>query len=84
MLVELAGKREPERRWSFDRDIEIRRHVGDYALFSSGLFRAWVERQGLANLFCRTGAGSIRGGGGHGAAELRRRSATPAGAGGGL
>ena len=73
MLVELARQHEPERRWAFDRAVEIRRHVGDYALFSSGLFRAWVERQGLANLFCRAGAGSIRGGGGHGPRRGRQR-----------
>ena len=44
MLVELARQHEPERRWSFDR-----------ALFSSGLFRAWVEWQGLGDYYCEQG-----------------------------
>ena len=55
MLVELARQHEPERRWSFDRAVEIHRHIGDYALFSSGLFRAWVEWQGLGDYYCEQG-----------------------------
>lgn len=37
------------------RAVEIRRYVGDYALFSSGLFRAWVEWQGLGDYYCEQG-----------------------------
>ena len=55
MLVELGRQRQPERRWSFDREMDIRRHVGDYALFTSGLFRTWVERQGLGGYYLEQG-----------------------------
>ena len=37
------------------RAVEIRRYVGDYALFSSGLFRVWVEWQGLGDYSCEQG-----------------------------
>ena len=30
-------------------------HVGDYALFTSGLFRTWVERQGLGDYLLGAG-----------------------------
>ena len=55
MLVELGSQRQPERRWSLDREVDIRRHVGDYALFTSGLFRTWVERQGLGGYYLEQG-----------------------------
>ena len=55
MLVELGRQRQPERRWSFDREMDIRRHVGDYALFTTGLFRTWVERQGLGGYYLEQG-----------------------------
>ena len=35
--------------------MDIRRHVGDYALFTSGLFRTWVERQGLGGYYLEQG-----------------------------
>ena len=60
MLMELGRQRQPERRWSFDREVEIRRHVGDYALFSSGLFRVWVERQGLGDYYLHQGRDAYR------------------------
>ena len=55
MMVELGRQRQPERRWSFDREMDIRRHVGDYALFTTGLFRTWVERQGLGGYYLEQG-----------------------------
>lgn len=55
MLVELGRQRQPERHWSFDREMDIRRHIGDYALFTSGLFRTWVERQGLGGYYLEQG-----------------------------
>ena len=60
MLVELGRDRQSQRRWSFDREAEIRRHVGDYALFTSGLFRAWVERQGLGEYYFEQGRQAYR------------------------
>ena len=44
MLLELGRQMEPEVGYAYDRDVEIRRHCGDYALFMSGTFRAFVER----------------------------------------
>ncbi len=55
ILVELGRQRQPEQRWSFDREMDIRRHVGDYALFTSGLFRTSVERQGLGGYYLEQG-----------------------------
>ena len=45
-VIDLLARfaRTDERRWSFDR-----------ALFSSGLFRAWVEWQGLGDYYCEQG-----------------------------
>ena len=60
MLVDLGCDRQSQRRWSFDRDAEIRRHVGAYALFTSGLFRAWVERQGLEDYYFEQGRQAYR------------------------
>jgi len=60
MLVELGRDRQPQGRWSFDRDMEIRRHVGDYALFTSGLFRPWVERQDLVEYYFEQGRQAYR------------------------
>ena len=56
-VIDLLARfaRTDARRWSFDRAVEIRRHIGDYALFSSGLFRAWVEWQGLGDYYCEQG-----------------------------
>ncbi len=55
MLVELGRQRQPEWRWSLDREMDIRRHVGDYALFTSGLFRTWVEQNGLGSYYLEQG-----------------------------
>ena len=60
MLVELGRDRQEQRRCSFDRDMEIRRHVGDYALFTSGLFRPWVERQELVEYYFEQGRQAYR------------------------
>jgi hypothetical protein len=60
MLLELGRQWEPEGRYSFDRDLEIRRHCGDYALFMSGLFRAYVERQGLMDYYLDQGQRAYR------------------------
>ena len=60
MLVELGRDHQPQRRWSFDRDMEIRRHVGDCALFTSGFFRPWVERQDLVEYYFEQGHQAYR------------------------
>jgi hypothetical protein len=39
---------------------ELRKHVGDYTLFMSGLFRRFVERGGYLNYYLEEGARSYR------------------------
>ena len=43
MLLEHMRRWDSSAPYRFDREVEIRRHCGDYALFMSGLFRAHVE-----------------------------------------
>jgi len=60
MLIELARHWEPETPYSFDREFEIRRHCGDYALFMSGLFRLHVERRSLLDYYLLEGPRAYR------------------------
>jgi len=60
MLVELTRQWEPGRPYSFDREFEIRRHCGDYALFMSGLFRLHVERRALLDYYLLQGRQAYR------------------------
>lgn len=60
MLMELNRQWEPETRFSFDRELEIRRHCGDYALFMSGLFRAHVEHLALLDYYLLQGGQAYR------------------------
>jgi len=56
MLIELMrawGAGGPSYR--FDREIEIRRHCGDYALFMSGVFRPHVEGDSLLSYYLTEG-----------------------------
>src|SRR4029450_11142015 len=53
---------EAERAWDFQapdfdpfRERRVRQHVGDYALFMTGLFREHVERRGGAAYYIREG-----------------------------
>jgi hypothetical protein len=53
---------EAERAWAFDapdfdpfRERTVRQHLGDYALFMTGLFREHVERRAGARLYLREG-----------------------------
>jgi hypothetical protein len=39
----------------WDREHEIRRHVGDYILFMTGIFREWVEKQSCLDLYLEEG-----------------------------
>lgn len=72
MLIELARQWEPETRYSFDRELEIRRHCGDYALFMSGLFRRYVEGRSLLDYYLTEGQRAY-----HSVSELGQLALTP-------
>jgi hypothetical protein len=39
----------------WDREKEIRKHIGDYILFMTGIFREWVEKQSCLDLYLEEG-----------------------------
>lgn len=39
----------------WDREKEIRKHIGDYILFMAGIFREWVEKQSFLSLYLEEG-----------------------------
>lgn len=39
----------------WDREKEIRRHIGDYILFMVGIFREWVEKQSFLGFYLEEG-----------------------------
>ncbi|MEW6753079.1 MAG: hypothetical protein AB1505_19185 [Candidatus Latescibacterota bacterium] len=60
ILIELTRQWGPGVPYSFDREFEIRRHSGDYALFMSGLFRPHVERSALLDYYLAQGRAAYR------------------------
>ena len=60
LLVELMEEWGSDRAWSFDREVDLRRHCGDYALFLSGIFRAHVEAGGHLSYYLKEGGESYR------------------------
>lgn len=53
--------------WAFDdprfdpfREREVRQHIGDYALFMTGIFREHVERRASTGLYVREGKRAYR------------------------
>jgi hypothetical protein len=44
----------------WDREKEIRRHIGDYILFMAGIFREWVERQSFLDFYLEEGRRAYR------------------------
>ena len=68
-VVELLVESERLRAESaLHRERDVRRHTGDYALFMTGIFRAYVERHGVFDLYLESGAKAYRD-----ASELERR-----------
>jgi hypothetical protein len=64
-VVALLG--EAERTWAFDapdfdpyRERAVRQHIGDYALFMTGLFREHVEQRAGLGLYLREGPRAYR------------------------
>jgi hypothetical protein len=39
----------------WDREKEIRKHIGDYILFMAGIFREWVEKQSSLDFYLEEG-----------------------------
>jgi hypothetical protein len=39
----------------WNREKEIRKHIGDYILFMAGIFREWVENQSFLGLYLEEG-----------------------------
>ena len=60
LLLELMEEWGSDRSWSFDREVDLRRHAGDYALFLSGVFRPHVEAGGHLSYYLREGGESYR------------------------
>ena len=60
MLVELMRTWESETPYSHTRDVEIRQHCGDYALFMSGIFRTHVEGESLLAYYLTEGESAYR------------------------
>ena len=44
----------------WDREREIRKHIGDYILFMAGIFREWVEGQSFLGLYLEEGRRAYR------------------------
>ncbi|MFQ5842523.1 MAG: hypothetical protein ACE5I8_08810 [Thermodesulfobacteriota bacterium] len=44
----------------WDREKEIRKHIGDYVLFMAGIFREWVEKQSFLDLYLEEGTRAYR------------------------
>jgi hypothetical protein len=72
MLLELSRQWSPDTSYSFDRELDIRRHCGDYALFMSGMFRAYAESRDLLDYYLAEGRREY-----HTVAELRQMAFAP-------
>ena len=55
LLLELMEQWSGEQPYRIDRELELRRHVGDCALFMSGVFRTHVEHHGYLNHYLDQG-----------------------------
>ena len=60
LLLELMEEWGSDRTYSFDREVDLRRHCGDYALFLSGIFRPHVEAGGHLSYYLKEGGESYR------------------------
>ena len=54
MLMELQDSKE-DPSFNLVREREIRQHIGDYALFMLGIFREYLERFGITDLYMMEG-----------------------------
>lgn len=60
-LVELTAQRERGDSWTtLQRTRNLRQHMGDYTLFMSGMFRAFLERHGILEFYLVQGSKAYR------------------------
>ena len=55
MLLELMRAWNSAVPYRYEREVEVRRHCGDYTLFMSGLFRAHLEAESLLDYYLEQG-----------------------------
>lgn len=56
MMLEVpAAWRDDASTWAPEREVTVRRHIGDYALFMTGVFRERVERIASTGWYVREG-----------------------------
>ena len=55
MLLELMRAWNSAAPYRFEREVEVRRHCGDYTLFMSGLFRSHLEAESLLGYYLEQG-----------------------------
>jgi hypothetical protein len=51
---------EPPPRWQPEREVTVRRHIGDYTLFMTGIFRQRVERIASTGFYVSQGKRAYR------------------------
>jgi hypothetical protein len=54
-VVEMQGEAMPPGRSRIERERDLRKYVGDYTLFMSGLFRGYVSRGGYLDYYLEEG-----------------------------
>ena len=55
MLIEQSRQWSADTPYSFDREVDIRRHLGDYTLFMSGMFRGYTESHSSLDYYLAEG-----------------------------
>lgn len=60
MLIEIEDKRFSDKSISAKREVLICRHIGDFTLFMSGIFREYVQKQGVYDFYLLEGSRSYR------------------------
>jgi len=54
-VVEMLGEAMPAGRSRIERERDLRKYIGDYTLFMSGLFRGYVSRGGYLDYYLEEG-----------------------------
>jgi hypothetical protein len=54
-VVEMLGAAVPTGRLRIERERDLRKYIGDYTLFMSGLFRSYVSRGGYLDYYMEEG-----------------------------
>lgn len=60
ILHELTGEDPPTTSSGVEREREIRKHLGDYSLFMSGIFREFLQKRGSLDFYMMEGERSYR------------------------